>query len=317
MITGKGYRMPREGHLTTTAAVVVGFWPNLDVLARLLDSLSMQVGNLVLVDNGGSDQIFDYKVIDKDKIIYIKLNRNIGLGAALNIGIGAAIESGAEFIALFDQDSIPPLDLVTCLVASHRRLIEDNIDCAAIGPVSYDRRENERCYSVFFQEINEKISIIEAGSSTQRLIPVDTLITSGMVIKSSVWSNGYHFDEGFFVDLTDSEWSFRVRNGGHLLYADLDVELAHAQSDAAPARIFGLTFFRYTPIRRYYWCRNTIILLKSEFVSTAWKRRLTKALCLRLLANTLTDQKRFASLGMMLKGVWDGLLKKCGEYRGR
>ena len=317
MIRGKDYRMLQEGHLTTTAAVVVGYWPNLDVLARLLDSLSMQVGKLVLVDNGGSEQILDHREVDTDKITYIKFNNNRGLGAALNVGIGLAIESGAEFIALFDQDSIPPRDLVANLVASHRRLIEKNINCAAIGPVSYDRRESEKCYSVFFREINGKINVIDVLSSIQRLEPVDTLITSGMVIKSSVWSNGYYFDEGLFVDHTDSEWSFRVRNGRHLLYADLDVELAHAQSDAAPARVFGLTFFRYTPIRRYYWCRNTVILLQSKFVSTAWKRRLIKALCLRLLANTLIDKKRFASLGMMLKGMWDGLLKKCGEYRGQ
>lgn len=306
--------MKQKEPLPSSAAVVVGYHPDIGVLGRLLISLASQVDTLILVDNGGSVSATEVEGIDKNIITYIDLIENKGLGAALNAGIRVAIESGAEFIALFDQDSAPPAGLIESLLGTHRLLAAEGRNCAAASPVFFDRREGVKSCFPLYQERNGKILTINSHSSAQRLVSVDALITSGMMIKAEVWQCGYAFDEGLFVDYTDTEWCFRVRHGGYQLFANLDLEMGHAPSDAPPARIFGLSFFRYSPIRRYYYYRNTTSFLLSKIVSRPWKTRLFIGICLRFIVNTVIDANKLNSVKMMTHGIWDGIWKKSGPY---
>lgn len=297
-----------------TAGVVVGFHPEVAVLSKLLITLSTQVDVLILVDNGGSGGLNDLDEIKNSNFIYINLEENKGLGAALNIGIKAAVERGAEFVALFDQDSAPPGHLVSVLLASHRQLADRGIDCAAVGPVFYDRREDAKQYFPFYREVNRKITSTYPSNSMDRIVPVDALITSGMLVNVRVWTEGGTFDEGLFVDYTDTEWCFRVRHQGQALYGNLDVEMGHAPSDAPPARLVGFSFFRYSPIRRYYYFRNTVFFLLSDAVSFAWKKRIFMGLGLRFFVNIFIDNEKWKTTKMMTLGIRDGLKKKSGKW---
>lgn len=84
------------------------------------------------------------------------------------------------------------------------------------------------------------------------LVKVDVLITSGMFISTHAWIEGSRYNDGLFVDFTDSEWCFRVRDLGYTLYGCLNVEMGHALSDAPPVKILGFSFLRYSPVRRYF-----------------------------------------------------------------
>jgi len=298
----------------STAAVVVGFNPDIAVLSRLLKTLSLQVDALILVDNGGSGSLNELEEFRKVNLIYLNLEGNKGLGAALNVGIGVAIERGAEFVALFDQDSAPPGQLISKLLESHRRLAESGVDCAAVSPVFFDRREDTKNYFPFYREIDGKITSTYPSNSTERLVPADTLITSGMLVKAKVWKEGGTFDEGIFVDYTDTEWCFRVRHQGHVLYGNLDIEMGHAPSDAPPARLAGFSFFRYSPVRRYYYFRNTIFFLLSDTASFVWKKRIATGLCLRFIVNIFIDREKWKSFKMMILGIRDGFRRKSGKW---
>jgi len=298
-----------------TAAVVVGYHPDKAVLSRLLLALAGQVDTLILVDNGGSGEVNESEEIRNLDLIYIDLKENKGLGAALNIGFKAAVERGAEYVALFDQDSAPPPSLVPDLLASHHRLADLGIDCAAVGPVFYDRREEVKTYFPFYREVDGEITSLYPATATDRLVPTDVLITSGMLVRAQVWQEGYAFDEGLFVDYTDTEWCFRVRHQGRALFGNLDVEMGHAPSDAPPARLAGLSFFRYSPLRRYYYFRNTVFFLLSNMVSGAWKRRIGLGLCLRFFVNILIDDNKWSAIKMMVKGIQDGFRRKGGPWK--
>jgi rhamnosyltransferase len=296
------------------AAIVVSFFPEDAVIDRLLKSLSSQVGHLILVDNGGGENAAAAIREQGVEIEYIRFGKNLGLGHALNAGFERAASLGVKYVATFDQDSDPPADLVGNLMKFHEELELKGVNCAAVGPVFFDRREAVKVYFPFYFEKNGLINSAVRGMWPDDLVETDSLITSGMLVRTDVWVDGIHYDDGLFVDYTDTEWCFRVRAKGYKLYGCIQIEMGHAPSDAPPARVFGLSFFRYSPLRRFYYFRNTVKFCLAPYVSWAWRRRLALGLALRFFINLVIDKKKFFSLKMMLKGAYDGLCGKSGEF---
>ncbi|MFZ6674841.1 glycosyltransferase family 2 protein [Undibacterium sp. Xuan67W] len=297
------------------AAVVVGFFPETEILQALLRNLNGQVDHLYLVDNGGCEGI-DFNAIPSCQ--HIKLDKNYGLGYALNTGFDAASRSGATYVATFDQDSAPPSNLIAALLLQHQTLQARGIKCAAVGPTFFDRREANQIYFPFYKEEKRGITAImpsEPDNTGCGNVEVDVLITSGMLIRTDAWLDSLRYDDGMFVDYTDTEWCFRARDKGYQLFGSTDVQMGHALSDAPPVRIFHLNFFHYSALRRYYYFRNTLLLCKKPYVSYAWKKRLVTGLVLRLFVSLFYENKRFTQFKMMCKGIWSGLKNKNGAYQ--
>ena len=223
---------------------------------------------------------------------------------------------GANYVATFDQDSAPPDDLIRNLLQAHEELAGAGINCAAVGPVFFDRREARKIYFPFYVERAGRIIASTPGQNPGGLTEVDTLITSGMLVRSDVWSGGIHYDARLFVDYTDTDWCFRARATGFKLFGCLKAELGHALSDAIPTRVLGVNFLRYSPLRRYYYFRNTVIFCWAAYVSGAWRRRLLAGLLLRLFVNLAIDKEPRQSLKMMVLGIADGLRARSGRYSG-
>lgn len=297
------------------AAIVVGFFPEFHVLDDLLLNLLKQVDYLIFVDNGGGEAFLQSHPVDRSKVEYLVLGDNKGLGFALNEGFKLAAVHGCEYVATFDQDSSPTNSMIVGLLEAHIALKQQGVNCAAVAPIFYDSREGDKVRFPFYQEVDGAICAVPKDGNTSGVIEVDVLITSGMLVKTSVWSEGVHYNAGLFVDYTDTDWCFRAKAEGFRLFACLDQEMAHAPSDAPPARLLGLSFFRYSPLRRYYYFRNTVFFIRQAYVSTAWRNRLLLGLIIRFFANFMIDQKRFSSLKMMSLGVFDGLSGKDGAYK--
>lgn len=296
------------------AAIVVSFFPEDTVIDRLLKSLSPQVRHLILVDNGGGQNAAATIRDQGVEIEYIKFENNLGLGCALNAGFERAASLGVKYVATFDQDSDPPADLVENLMNHHEEFELRGINCAAVGPVFFDRRVTQKAYFPFYFERNGLINSAVRGTWPDDLVETDSLITSGMLVRTEVWVNGLHYDEGLFVDYTDTEWCFRARAKGHKLYGCINIDMGHAPSDEPQAKILGLGFFRYSPLRRFYYFRNTVKFCLKPYVSWVWKRRLFMGLFLRFFVNIFIDKNKLASFKMMLKGIFDGLRGKSGEF---
>ncbi|AIY40054.1 dTDP-rhamnosyl transferase RfbF [Collimonas arenae] len=301
---------------TGVAAIVVGYFPEYKIVVNLLKSLSSQVDYLILVDNGGTKEAYDFAQKEGLDIEYIQFEKNKGLGHALNMGFERAISLGVKYVATFDQDSAPTADLIGNLKKTHEKFALEGVNCAAVGPVFFDRRESNKTYFPFYLEEKGKIISRLPNNCSESYVETDALITSGMLVRADVWENGVHYDAGLFVDYTDTEWSFRARAKGYKLFGCLRIEMGHAPSDAPPARIFGLSFFRYSPLRRFYYFRNTVSFCRASYVSWTWKRRLTYGLTLRFFINILIDEKKLRSLKMMLVGICDGIRRKSGEFIG-
>ncbi|MDY7065252.1 hypothetical protein PsexTeo8_16800 [Pseudomonas extremaustralis] len=301
--------------MNSIAAVVVGYNPDIKILSDLLASLVQQVEFLVMVDNGGSESYLEEKPELRRRVRYIALNGNEGLGAALNVGFKLAIEAGMRHVVTFDQDSHAAPDLISRLHQTMQHATHKDPQCIAVSPVFFDRREGKKINFPFYSSIDNKIKPMFTSDDEHGLVKADALITSGMFVNTRAWVEGIRYDEGMFVDFTDTEWCFRVRDRGYSLYGCLNVEMGHALSDAPPVKFFGLSFFRYSPVRRYFFFRNTVAVCCMSHTPVCWKKRMLCALVLRFLVNILIDKQKLLSLKMMLRGICHGWQKKLGGVR--
>lgn len=298
--------------MTKVAAVVVGYMPEIDVLDRLLISLSSQVDVLIFVDNGGSSKVLIDAPVERQSLVYVDMKGNKGLGAALNKGFELAVNAAVDYVVTFDQDSNAEPELIAKLstAMAHAKLKDPR--CIAVSPAFFDRRDGKKINFPFYRSVNDVIGSVFCSDDEHGLVNVDILITSGMYISTQAWIEGYRYDEGLFVDFTDSEWCFRVRRQGYTLYGCLNIEMGHALSDAPPVKLFGLSFLRYSPVRRYFFFRSTVAVCRMSHTPVCWKKRLLLALVLRFFANILIDKDKIKSMKMMLRGALHGWQNKLG-----
>lgn len=289
-------------------SVIVSYKPDIDVLATLILQLSEQYDKVILIDNGGADVINSHKI---HNLIYMDNGDNIGLGAALNKALSYCENNNADYVALFDQDSSIPSNHLTGLKNAHDLLISNKVSCIATAPLFYDRREEVKKYFPFYKSKNLSIEKINPLPLSNQLVEVDWIITSGMLINMRLFKKQY-FDEGLIVDYTDTEWCFRVGKVGYKFYGVPAVVMGHALSDEPAKRMFGFWLLKYSPIRRYYYTRNTMRLLKLSYVPFIYKVRLLAGSLIRIFTSIYTDEKKISSLKAIFFGFKDGLLNKKG-----
>jgi rhamnosyltransferase len=299
--------------VTKIAAVVVGYMPEVDVLDKLLVSLSAQVNMLIFLDNGGAAEILMNAPSEMKSLVRIDMGGNKGLGAALNVGFDLAVKAGMDFVVTFDQDSHAEPDLIQRLDAAMGHAKIKDSKTIAVSPAFFDRRDGKKINFPFYQSVAGVIKPVFKSDDEHGLVRADALITSGMFISTQAWKEGIKYDEGMFVDFTDTEWCFRVRDKGYNLYGCLDIEMGHALSDAPPVKIFGLSFFRYSPVRRYFFFRNTVAVCRMAHTPNCWKKRLSVALILRFFVNLVIDTDKTQSLKMMVRGIRHGLRNSLGS----
>lgn len=293
------------------AAIVVGYCPESNTLIDLLISLVDQVDILVFADNGGCEANL-LNSISLLGIRYVDMQGNKGVGAALNRGFAIAVSEGAQYVATFDQDSQASPDLIKSLAAAMTNALVSDEKCIAVAPTFFDRRDGKKTSFPFYQTNKKRITPVFDSTREDGLIAVDVLITSGMFIRADAWSDGLKYDEALFVDFTDSEWCFRALSQGYHLYGCANVKMGHALSDAPPIKLFGLNFYRYSPLRRYFYFRNTVAVSLEKYTPMNWKRRLLLGLVVRFFANLIVDRERFQSLCMMIRGLRHGLTRRLG-----
>lgn len=298
--------------MKNVAAVVVSFHPEMPVLDRLLASLLNQVDLLLLVDNGGGAGYLAADPDLRERICYLPLGENKGLGFALNVGFAKAVQQGKRYMVTFDQDSHAQPDLIERLhqAMNNAKRLDDK--AIAVSPAFFDRRDGKEVNFPFYSSVGGKIKPVFESDNAHGLVKADALITSGMFVDVQAWEQGIRYDEGMFVDFTDTEWCFRVRDRGYSLYGCLNVQMGHALSDAPPVKLLGLSFFRYSPVRRYFFFRNTVAVCRMAHTPALWKRRMMTALMLRFVVNLFIDIDRKKSLSMMIRGVRHGAKASLG-----
>jgi rhamnosyltransferase len=258
-------------------AVIVTFNPNVSQLKKLIDTLSEIGVHICLVDNFSNG----YKSSDLSNSGFhsINLKQNEGIALAQNIGIKHAIESKADYILFFDQDSSISNDYVEKIYTDYNALKMKSIKVGAIGPRFVDER-----FGFYYKTVNmdkngfrEKLDVSNITESTHSSL----LISSGSLIAVSTLKDVGYMRTNYFIDYVDTEWCIRAESLGYRNYVSVNAVMKHSIGD----NVLQFKYFNvpvHSAFRRYYRVRNAFFMLREPHVP--------KLLALREIIFTLVHQ---------------------------
>ncbi len=264
------------------AAVVVAFYPMARQIRDLVSVLAQECHVVYVMDNGGGRDALTDAIIDLAAVYIVDMGGNRGIGDALNRGFQMAKAAGTKYVATFDQDSEPPPGLTVDLINATERLLSGNAQVAAVGPRIVDVRP-AGSFEYPFRRRRLGWPVDVKCTRTSEFVEVDFLITSGSVISLAAYEAVGPFDRDFFIDSVDMEWGFRARAYGYRLYGVCSAAMSHELGTGDSVSAFGLTILGHSPVRRYYYARNTVRMLRLSHVGLGWKIRMLLGLIARIL----------------------------------
>jgi rhamnosyltransferase len=292
-------------------AVIVTFNPDLQGLSALLEQLLPQVGGAIIVDNGSSVDLDDWRRQHPHyDVELLRIGENRGIGAAQNAGIEHARRHGVGFVLLSDQDSLPAPDMVRCLKQALRELQERGVRVAAVGPRYLDVNQNRLQPFIRVKGVGiEKLWCDDAKA----VFEVDYVIASGCLVPMHALDAIGGMCGEIFIDYVDVEWGLRARRHGYRCYGVCAASMRHRHGETA-LQVMGRQYVLHSPLRHYYRTRNAIWLYKQRYVPLRWKVADGIGLLRRYLLYSLFARPRFDHWRMMTLGLMDGLRSRLGRF---
>lgn len=242
-------------------AVLVTYNPSLPKLVTLLQVLKASGVACCVVDN--SVGVDFSSVSELCNLVF--LGDNKGIATAQNVGIEACIAQGAEKIVFFDQDSVISLDFIAQLA--------DAFSDPAVS-VSAPVFSNEgQGFEYPLVDVDARGLVCKRPlSSFSEAIDVSTVISSGTMVDTRVFSVVGCMDERLFIDYVDTEWCLRCMAAGISIRVNPQARMLHSIGDQSLRfRFFVVPV--HSPIRRYYRVRNSLLLLRMRHVPLLYSLR--------------------------------------------
>jgi rhamnosyltransferase len=294
-------------------AVVVTYHPQWGELHTLLQATLPQVDSIIVIDNGSdAASLKQLSQFAKDHPITIHfLEQNYGVATAQNKGITLAKEYGAQYVVLFDQDSIPAPDMVAKLLEASMSKEAAGFKVGAVGPFYEDPRR--QAPSLPFVSLEGLKVVLQDNKGAANIIPVSYLIASGALTSIATFDAVGLMQDELFIDYVDIEWGLRARQLGFQSFGVGNALLEHHLGEKIKI-IFGKSFCFHSPLRHYYQFRNGIWFHRQPYLSLSEKIGGSSRLFKRFIACTLFAKPHPENLNMMLKGVVHGITGRLGKY---
>jgi rhamnosyltransferase len=274
-------------------AVVVSY-NGRETIRRTILALVGQVGHIHVIDNGSErDSIAILDSLEREHGISIqRLGKNRGVGYALNLGVAHAKAIGCTWLLTMDQDSIAHSRMISAYQSAVM------LDCDAVSLSPRISRE---------AAVNESICV-----------DIKSAITSGNLVHIGVFDKIGAYDEGFFIDCIDFDFSLRLRRAGYKLLRIENAEMQHQLGEPTKLPTFiGKFYARHSALRRYYMTRNYLYLAERHLFR--FPIFIIKLGILRIVLFVLMiflDRPPLSSYRAVARGLYDYFARKHGPYSG-
>ncbi len=273
------------------AVIIICYNPTKEKIINLIAKVKSEGTNIYIANNGGmSDNLIDS--LQEQDVNVISFGANLGLGKAIN-KIAENLPNTVQAIFTFDQDSAPPDNYILKVWGKYLKLMERKIPLGVLTPKFVDARSGYQ-----YQQ--------DAIATDDEFTELTITLQSGMCIPLAVWCRE-KFNPELFIEFVDTEWCYRIKSKGYKVLQMNDIVMHHEVSDQAPKTFLSFKLLKYKPIRRYYFFRNAVFLLKQDYVPIYNKFRLLTGACNRILSIALLDELKFEAYKQSIRGIVDGI----------
>lgn len=272
----------------TVGSCTVLYNPNESVLTNL-NSYSNCVDVSVVVDNSDTKNEISQSLKNDPNFIYINMDGNKGIAAALNKGIEYLNSKNIDFALTMDQDSLFPTKYYPNIL----KLV--------------DKYKTD--YSVIGLNFNHE------NGGLDEIIEAPYWITSGNFVNISDFMSVGGFMNELFIDYVDFELGYKFKKNGFKICYLKDFSLKHTIGNPIEIHLFGKTYYamNHSPIRYYYRYRNAYYLY--HFVDRQFfKKEYYKEMIVNTLKMLIYEKNQKDKFSMIRKGIQDAKCKKMGKF---
>ncbi len=295
--------------------LVVLNWNNAEDTLRCLASLAQLTYSnyeVIVVDNGSTDDSVLQIRSAYDRTILIETGENLGYAGGNNLGIRYALEQGTEYVCILNNDVIVAPDFLEPLMFELRTnpgvgvvtpLIADMNDSAHVWTLGAMIMQQTGAVTRLFT--GQKVELVQ----TKMPFEVDVAPGSTMLVRCEVFDVVGLFSEDFYLYYEESDWSLLVRKSDYSIYA-VPASIVWHKGSAALGRA--------SPIIDYYMLRNHMLFIMRHW-SGIEKRLLLSRVVLRnsmcIVAYTLKPHQghRLLCRDARLVALRDALLGHWGK----
>ena len=272
----------------TVGSCTVLYNPNESVLTNL-NSYSNCMDVSVVVDNSDTKNELSQSLKNDPNFIYIDMDGNKGIAAALNKGIEYLNSKNIDFALTMDQDSLFPTKYYPNILKLVNKYKTD--------------------YSVIGLNFNQD------NGGLDEIIEVPYWITSGNFVNISDFMSVGGFMNELFIDYVDFELGYKFKKNGFKICYLKDFSLKHTIGNPIEIHLFGKTYYAMnpSPIRYYYRYRNAYYLY--HFVDRQFfKKEYYKEMIVNTLKMLIYEKNQKVKFSMIRKGIQDAKCKKMGKF---
>ena len=272
----------------TVGSCTVLYNPNESVLTNL-NSYSNFVDVSVVVDNSDTKNEISQSLKNDPNFIYIDMDGNKGIAAALNKGIEYLNSKNIDFALTMDQDSLFPTKYYQDIMKLVNKYKTD--------------------YSVIGLNFNQE------NGGLDEIIEVPYWITSGNFVNISDFMSVGGCVNELVIDYVDFELGYKFKKNGFKICYLKDFSLKHTIGNPIEIHLFGKTYYamNHSPIRYYYRYRNAYYLY--HFVDRQFfKKEYYKEMIVNTLKMLIYEKNQKVKFSMIRKGIQDAKCKKMGKF---
>ena len=214
-------------------AVIILNWNNWSDTLGCVDSLNnleYQRFELIIVDNGSTNDSVSRIRAAFPRIRVIEAPRNLGFAVGSNIGIREALNSSADYVWLLNSDTlVDPVALNASVL-----LAQGDLKVGAVGSAIYSMGRRDRLEVWGGGQIDCWLGRSVPFSKPTNNEAIQFLTGASMLIRKVALEDVGLFDEQFFMYWEDVDLSFRLRQAGWKLAVAPASKVWHRQTQKNP-----------------------------------------------------------------------------------
>ena len=290
--------------MESVVACIITYNPDLLRLSNNIEIICDEVEKVIIIDNSSTNinDICDIKKIFENLII-IKNEDNIGIAAALNQGLEFAYKNKYDWLLTLDQDTQCPKGIV-------EKLLEIKLNALNSDKIVI-------CCPTYI-DINSTMSVGNGKQYVPNYEEVLTCITSGSLMNVKISKLLGSFESKLFIDHVDHEFCLKAAKKGYKILKSNKVYIDHEIGNLTEHKFLGfnISTSNHSAIRRYYYSRNSIYLIREYFrffpiwILKCMLNNINQFIKILLFENYKTEKLKF-----ILKGYKDGIFNIYGAYK--